>query len=296
MSNPKDFKEAIEDCCKEDWWGGILARWGQRASQLKEKELASVLSSAHRAMGFLDTMAVAANTKTSSFDPADLTKRKTTVFLVLSPDHMRAQPALMRMWIGTLMRAVVKGGLQEKNKVHFILDEAAALGKMQMLNDAVDKFRGYGIRLLFLYQSMGQLKESWDEGGDQTLLSNTTQVFFGVNDLPTAEYVSNRLGEFTQVVTSGGTSTSTSHQGMGENRSQSYTYGANSGWQQAARKLLQPSEVMQLDPRVAITFTPGMPPIATYLTRYFEEDYSQPKRGIGPIKAFIDAAALLKPS
>src|ERR1035441_3495384 len=53
-----------------------------------------------------------------------------------------------------LLRAVVRGGLQEKNKVHFVLDEAASLGHMEALDDAVDKLRGYGVRLQFYYQSV----------------------------------------------------------------------------------------------------------------------------------------------
>jgi len=31
--------------------------------------------------------------------------------------------------------------------VHFVLDEAASLGRMDALDDAVDKYRGYGVRL-----------------------------------------------------------------------------------------------------------------------------------------------------
>ncbi len=83
---------------------------------------------------------------------------------------------------------------------------------MDALDDAVDKYRGYGVRLQFYYQSVSQLKKCFPDGQEQTLLSNVSQVFFGTNDLPTAEYVSNRLGEQTIVVSSGGTSTGTSHQ------------------------------------------------------------------------------------
>ena len=76
---------------------------------------------------------------------------------------------------------------------------------MDALDDAVDKYRGYGVRLQFYYQSVSQLRKCFPDGQDQTLLSNVSQVFFGINDLPTAEYVSNRLGEQTIVVSSGGT-------------------------------------------------------------------------------------------
>jgi type IV secretion system protein VirD4 len=49
----------------------------------------------------------------------------------------------------------LRGGLQERNRVHFVLDEASSLGQMEQLDDAVDKYRGYGVRLMFFYQSLG---------------------------------------------------------------------------------------------------------------------------------------------
>src|SRR5271154_1942994 len=99
-----------------------------------------------------------------------------TIYLVLPPEHMRAQAGLLRMWIGSMVRACGRGGLQEQNKGHVIPDEDASLGHMEALDDAVDKYRGYGVRLQFYYQSVGQLKKCWPDGADQTLLSNTTQI------------------------------------------------------------------------------------------------------------------------
>jgi hypothetical protein len=132
---------------------------------------------------------------------------------------------------------------------------------------------------------MGQLKRSFPDGQDQTLLSNTTQIFFGVNDggLPggagTAEYVSSRLGEQTVIVTSGGTSSGTSRTwSSGGNQSSgggSSSYNGSANWNQQVRKLLQPSEVVALSPRLAITFTPGVPPVLSYLQRYYEKGFLQ---------------------
>ena len=69
------------------------------------------------------------------------------------------------------------------SNVTFVLDEAASLGRMYALDDAVDKYRGYGVRLQFYYQSVSQLRKCFPDGQEQTLLSNVSQVFFSVNDL-----------------------------------------------------------------------------------------------------------------
>ena len=294
LTNPKKMQAAIKIMCEsEDIWQGLLSRLGHQLTQFTDKELSSTLTTTNRYLRFLDTIAVAENTKKSSFNPADLLTGKMTVYLVLPPEHMRAQSALLRLWIGSMLRAVVKGGLQETTKVHFVLDEAASLGHMDALDDAVDKLRGYGVRLQFFYQSLGQLRTCWPDGRDQTLLSNCTQVFFGVNDQQTAEYVSARLGEETIIVKSGGTGSSESRSAsqQGANGSTSYSTSTNDNWQQLGRKLLKPEEVTALDPRVAITFTPGVPPIWTRLVRYYEKDFGLP-RGLGPVKAAFDAACL----
>jgi type IV secretion system protein VirD4 len=190
------------------------------------------------------------------------------------------------MWIGSLLRAVVRGGLKER-RVHFLLDESSSLGHLDCLDDAVDKYRGYGVRLQFFYQSLGQLKKCFPEGQDQTLLSNTTQIFFGVNDYPTAEYVSNRLGEETLIIESGGTSTGRSWQTSDNgNSSTSHSINRNENWQQGARRLLKPEEVLALNERTAITFTPGIPPIWSTLVRYYEQGFCEKWRLWSGVKMF----------
>jgi type IV secretion system protein VirD4 len=282
LSHPQKLDMAVKLMCESGCWDGMLARMGGQLLHCVDKERSSTLSTVSRHLRFLDTPAVAASTRASSFDPNALRSGKMTCYLVLPPEHMRAQMGLLRLWIGSLLRAVVRGGLQERNKVHFILDEAASLGRLECINDAVDKFRGFGIRLQFYYQSMGQLRTSFPEDQGQTLLGNCTQVFAGVNDNQTAEFVSARIGETTIVVESGGTSWGGSYQAtQGQHPSSSSGDSTNSSqnWQQSARKVLKPEEVMALPPQAAITFTPGVPPICTTLLRYYEERWLRRRRG-----------------
>ena len=160
------------------------------------------------------------------------------------------------------------------SQVNLILDEAAVLGHLDAIDAAVDIGRGYGIRFQFYYQSLGQLRTCFPDGQDQTLLSNVTQVFFAVNDNATADYVSARLGEETIVLTSGGTSHGSSWQstsGAQPSSNHGGSASSNYNWQLQARKLLKPEEVIALHPRTAITFTPGVPPVRTWLMRYYEE-------------------------
>jgi type IV secretion system protein VirD4 len=181
-----------------------------------------------------------------------------------------------------------------------ILDEAAVLGPMPAIENAVGIGRGYGVRFQFYYQSLGQLRKCFPDGQDQTLLSNTAQVYFATNDNATADYVSTRLGEETIVLHSGGVSRGTSWQsndGAQPSRSHGGSSGKNQNWQLHARRLLKPEEVLALPPRMAITFAPGLPPIRTWLLRYYEEKRplllsAKGRRPRGGLLALLRAALL----
>lgn len=273
LTNPEAFEAAIKLLCLSDDWGGMLRRLGGQMRHLQDKEKSSTLTTAGRHLRFLDSIAIANCTKASSFTP-DLTGKRQTIFLVVPPEFQRTCAGLLRVWLVTLMRSVLRGGLQEKNKVHFVCDETAALGKLQALQDMLAIGRGYGIRVQMYFQSMGQLKLSFPDGQEQTALSNTTQIFFGVNDNETAEFVSKRLGEETVVVESGGTSGGTnSSRSVGSQYSESGGRSSNNSenWSLVGRSLLKPEEVLTQPRDHAISLIPGMPPVVTKLVKCYSE-------------------------
>jgi type IV secretion system protein VirD4 len=112
LSHPQKIEMAIKLMCESDCWGGMLARMGGQCLNYVDKEKSSTLTTVSRHLRFLDTPAIAESTRTSTFDPAELRSGKMTVYLVLSPEHVRSQAALLRMWNGSLLRAVVRGGWQ----------------------------------------------------------------------------------------------------------------------------------------------------------------------------------------
>jgi type IV secretion system protein VirD4 len=272
LTDPTKRALIIKAMCESKELGGMVARLGNELLNFQQKELGSVLSVVSTFMTFLDTPPVAANTQVSSFDPGDLNKGKLSVYLVLPPEHIKTQSPLMRLWVGSLLKAVLRGGLQEKNLVTFVLDEAATLGRMEAISNALFVYRGYGVRLQLYYQTLSQLKECWGEGGDQSVLSNCSQVFFAVQDNATANYISERLGEQTIVVMSGGTNNGGSRQTSSQdsNVSTGINWGDSSNWSQQARRLLKPEEIATLPRRMAISFIPELPPIISHLTCDYE--------------------------
>ena|SRR5579872_3256293 len=275
VSSPEKWEKAIALMTRFPAQGGMLARMGGNLKHLKDRELASTMSTIARFLRFLSTPAIAASTRASSFDPREILDGNTDVYCVLPPDRVATLSPLLRLWTGTFLRTALRG--RGKSKINFICDEAgSSLGKMPQLSTALTVGRSARISLQLYYQDLGQLKKCWPDGADQTLLANVTQVFFGVNDPQTAEFVSGRLGDETIVVNSGGSNGGQSVQCASGSSpgSTSNSSGWNSGWQPQARRLLKPEEIIALPARTAICLAPGLPPLCTTLLRYYEEQLS----------------------
>jgi type IV secretion system protein VirD4 len=112
ISNPEKMQIAIKMLSDSDDYDGLLSRIGNKLKHYEGKTLASVLTAIDVQMRFLDTPSIMANTSRSSFNPNELVTGKMTAYLILPPDRFRACAGLLRMWLGAMMRAVVKGGVQ----------------------------------------------------------------------------------------------------------------------------------------------------------------------------------------
>ena len=188
--------------------------------------------------------------------------------------------------------------LREKNKgVHFVCDEANLLGKMDQISDALTIGRGFGIRFCScIIQDLGQLKKWWPDGAYQTVLANVSQVFFAVNDPDTATYCEKKLGKSTVIVSQAAAPVprNSGHHNRGSRPPGAIQATSNDNWQQHGRELLQASEIMNLPSRIAIIFTPGVPPIWTTLVRYYEAGFRKAFIRFRPsVKAFAEAAFIL---
>ncbi|MFO0849846.1 MAG: TraG/TraD/VirD4 family protein [Gemmataceae bacterium] len=165
--------------------------------------------------------------------------------------------------------------------VHMVIDEAAALGPLEAINDMLALGRGYGLRVHLFYQNAAQLMRCYPDGQHQVVLGTTTNIYFGAHDWVTCEEISKRSGSRTAVVDSGGTGVGGSRQtsdGAGAG-STGWSHNSSENWSFVGEPLIRPEQVAALPNRVAITFAPGVPaPLLTWLTRYYEEP-PPPKNG-----------------
>ena len=128
-------------------------------------------------------------------------------------------------------------------RILFLLDEVARLGYMGILETARDAGRKYGINLLLMYQSLGQMTGTWGTQGRQAWFdSSYLKMFACLHDVSAAEFLSKACGEFT-AVSEGYTHGSGSSTGSAT--AQSSSRHETTSEQQLVRRLIKPEEILQ---------------------------------------------------
>jgi len=187
----------------------------------------------------------------STFSTDAIGEDKTDIFVNLDLKALEAHPGLARTIIGALLNAVYNRNGQMKGRTLFLLDEVARLGYLRILETARDAGRKYGISLVLLFQSIGQMREAYG-GRDATskwFESASWVSFAAINDPETADYISRRCGNTTVEVDQ--LSRSSAMSGSSRTRSK----------QLASRALILPEEVLRMRGDEQIVFTAGNAPL-----------------------------------
>lgn len=195
---------------------------------------------------------------------AEITAGRLTVFVQVPLKVLQATPALGRVLVGALLNAAYEADGQVQGRILFLLDEAARLGPMQLLETARDAGRKYGVTLLLLYQSLGQLREQWGEAGRQAWYDGTSwRLYAAVQDPETAREVSALCGEHGVVATAEGDSRGTQGRlALGLAGGASASSGRSENRTELRRSLIKPDELLQ-DTRAdeAFVFVRGAKPL-----------------------------------
>ena len=198
----------------------------------------------------------------STFSTDDIAIGKTDVFVALDLKTLETHAGLARVIIGSFLNAIYNRDGAMPGRTLFLLDEVARLGFMRILETARDAGRKYGITLLMIYQSIGQMRETYG-GRDATskwFESASWISFSAINDPETAEYISRRCGTTTVEIDQ----VSRSFQARGSSRTRSK--------QLASRPLIQPHEVLRMRGDEQIVFTGGNAPLRCGRAMWFRRD------------------------
>ena len=244
----KDFTmKYLTQMAASEAFSGAIREMAAPMIDLADETYSGVMSNLSESTKFLSDPQIKAATAKLSFSMEDLATGKSTVYVVIPTERMDTQKTWLRIIIAAGMhifknpRAKLKSG----HRCLFLIDEFAALGRLDDLPRDIATMSGFGVDFALIVQGLDQLKDHYAEARG-TILSNCAYKWFcKVNDLDSAKYLSETLGKWT-IGTMSMSSTS-SRQGRSSTFSQSET----------ARSLLNPDEVLNLGRDVAIGIQPN---------------------------------------
>jgi type IV secretion system protein VirD4 len=219
----------------------------EQAGALKddaEEQMSGWYAMADNATSWLSIPAFAELVAGDDFAPADLCGGNLDLFISYPLKVLDTNPGLGRVTLGALMLAVYNADGAVKGQVLFAVDEAARLGKMGLLETVRDAGRSYGIILVMMYQSTGQLAKIWGRDGKSAWYGSIGwRSYAGITDGETAKEVSELCGEFTALNRSLGETTGKSVKDSEVAASQSLSDAEQKG--EIAQRLIKPDAVIQ---------------------------------------------------
>ncbi len=205
--------------------------------------------------------AIDAATAGNDFDLTALRKRKMTIYLGITPDNLSRLSPLLNLFFQQVVDLNTRELPEHNKSLQFqcllLLDEFRSLGKMQVIAEAIAFLRGYGLRLLTIFQSPSQVREIYGNDAAETYFENhQVRIVYTPANVRVAKEISEELGNQTV-----------------SNRSKSRpTWGGKGGSDSEsdhARALLLPQEVAQIDKDQELVFAKGCLPIEAEKIRWY---------------------------
>jgi type IV secretory pathway TraG/TraD family ATPase VirD4 len=127
---------------------------------------------------------------------------KPIAVFVIIPWRERSTHAIWtRLIIGRAIRELIKEDAKPRYRTLMIVNEAASLGKLDILNDALSAVRFAGLMICSIWQDMEQIRRNFGSLGNFLTNAGVIQSY-RVNDKTTADEISWRLGIETAITTS----------------------------------------------------------------------------------------------
>jgi|GEM_PF-5935632 len=247
----KDFTDRfLVPMAASSAFGGAIKEMVSPYLDLAQETYSGIMSNLSEATKFLSDPQVKAATAVSSFDMADLIREAVTVYLVIPPDRIDTQRTWLRLMTTAAMHTFKRYPLKGRppHRCMILMDEFPALGRIEDLPRDIATMSGYGIDFTLIVQGLDQLKDLYG-AATGTILSNCAYKWFcNVNDLESANYLSETLGKMTVQTIGHGEGQNLGPSGAG--RSENVNYG------ETGRPLLMPDEVLALGRDVAIVLNP----------------------------------------
>ncbi|MBB2932013.1 type IV secretory system conjugative DNA transfer family protein [Paraburkholderia silvatlantica] len=167
-----------------------------------DKVLASVLATFNAPLTIWANPVVDAATSANDFDPRDLRRRRISIYIGVTPDHLSEAALIVNLLFSQVINLNTKQLPEADPTLRFqcllLLDEMTAIGKIHILARAVAYMAGYNLRLLSIVQSIAQLESVYGRADARTFITNhAMQILYAPREQKDANDYSEMLGTLT---------------------------------------------------------------------------------------------------
>ncbi|KVA50989.1 type IV secretory system conjugative DNA transfer family protein [Burkholderia cepacia] len=167
-----------------------------------DKVLASVLATFNAPLTIWANPLVDAATSANDFDLRDVRRRRMSIYVGITPDHLSEAALLVNLVFSQLVNLNTKQLPEADPTLQFqcllLLDEMTSIGKIQIITRAVAYMAGYNLRLLSIVQSIAQLESVYGQADARTFITNhAMQIIYAPREQKDANDYSEMLGTFT---------------------------------------------------------------------------------------------------
>lgn len=230
-----------------------------------ENTLSSILATLAAPLTLFADPMVDAATSADDFDLRELRRRRLSVYLVIPANRLADASVLVNLFFAQAISQNTDV-LPENDPtlVHpclFLLDEAAAVGRIPVLAKAIGFLAGYNLRVLTVVQSMSQLESVYGREDARTFATNhAAQILFAPREQRDANEYSDMLGTYTQRERSNGRSVSQGARGSSTSTSHNES--------SQRRPLLLPQEFKEIGTEAEVIVLENTRPILAEKIRY----------------------------
>lgn len=229
-------------------------------------EAKSVIKNAAKALAFWSKDRIGGRLSAASdFDFMDVHRGAVSVFIITPDDALSIYAPFLRVMMGCAVAALMRGKHlpRPQHKPMLMIDECAALGRLDALERAMGLLREYATTIL-IWQDLGQLKATYGERARTFMAAAGCQVMFGVSDIETAKDLADTVGHTTVLSRS---------DGLSEGNFDLIRAQLQAGRSESGRYLCDPSEIRRLPADSCLIFLQDQvaAPILARKVRYYEE-------------------------
>lgn len=282
----------------------IVRSTAMRTAGKDEKLLSNVMATLQSHTHFLDSVRLRENMSRSDFVFEELKTRKMTIYLVLPADRLDTFNRWLRLMIQQAITVNARNiALKPEKPILFMLDEVAALGRMNVIPRAYGLMAGYGMMLWSIVQNLSQLEEIYSKGWETFIGNSGVLQYYGSRDCKSADYfsklagvttaekfswsqsISRTLGFSTTRGTSRGSSSSWSPQGGSSSSNSGFSTSVSESESDSEndsetkdvvqRALILPDELMVMRRDEALVLVENLNPIKAFKIRWFEHPLFQ---------------------